>query len=70
MIYEYHCEACDKVIDIEMSLKVMQSNPEILCPDCAQKMHRQISSNCTFMLKGEGWAKDGYSSSKGTSESK
>ncbi len=54
-IYEFKCEKCGKVYESIISLGVR----EIEC-DCGGKAKR-IMSCSNFVLKGPGWAKDGYS---------
>lgn len=63
MIYEYACEACDSVVDVEMSLSEMLQRSTIECETCGAQMKRQISQS-TFMLKGGGWANEGYCKSQ------
>jgi len=63
MIYEYKCEKCQDIIEIEHSIK---DSPNIFCAVCKSQRHRLCGG--TFILKGEGWFKDGYSSCRDTSE--
>jgi putative FmdB family regulatory protein len=60
-IYEFVCEACGRLV--ERLQKVSDPPPEG-CPECNGKMAKIMSRN-SFQLKGGGWYKDLYSSSKG-----
>jgi putative FmdB family regulatory protein len=62
MIYEYKCknEACAVEFEAEQSIK---DDPLTSCPHClGLEVQRLISSNTNFVLKGDGWYADGYSS--------
>jgi putative FmdB family regulatory protein len=63
MIYDYHCDACDKDMEIEHSIK---RKPRKKCPFCKKmKLRRMISFNENqFVLSGDCWEKDGYSTKK------
>ena len=65
-IYEYTCDQC--LLAHEVLQKVGEAAPEI-CPKCSAKnsLHKAVSSSA-FHLKGGGWYKDLYSSSKPASE--
>lgn len=64
-IYEYHCKACDKVQEILQ--KVDEPTPQE-CPVCGQTHTlEKLISHTSFQLKGGGWYKDLYSSTKSTS---
>jgi len=55
--YEYLCQKCKKTWEIEQKIT---DSPVNKCPYCeSHKTQRQISNNY-FVLKGEGWSKDGY----------
>lgn len=59
-LYDLYCDDCKH--EEEKSLKLDQETPK--CPKCGQQMKKAIS--CTsFVLKGGGWASDGYSKNKG-----
>lgn len=63
-IYVYVCPKCNYTTEI---MQQMGSKEVPLCcsESCsALEMERVISSS-TFVLKGSGWAKDGYSGSGG-----
>jgi putative FmdB family regulatory protein len=54
--YEYICE-CGLVIELERPVK--ERDLETACPKC-NDLTRRLPSRTSFMLKGNGWAKDGY----------
>lgn len=65
--YEYKCQSCDYVATVTRTVSQRDSLP----PECRHKgkyddepheMTRSISRT-SFLLKGEGWYKDGYSKS-------
>lgn len=58
-IYEYECPQCGKILEEFRSLS--ERDTELLCDDCMKKLYRVVSRS-SFLLKGDGWAKDGYSS--------
>lgn len=60
-IYEYRCTKCHKTFE---RFQKITDDPLTDCPDCSGKVERLISST-SFSLKGSGWYKDGYSSSRG-----
>ena len=57
-LFEFKCEPCD--IKIELIQKAGDHPP--LCCKCMGRMAKQVS-RASFILKGGGWYKDGYSSS-------
>jgi putative FmdB family regulatory protein len=57
-LYEFECP---KGTITEKFVKV--GTQKIECPKC-HKWARKIISSCNFILKGGGWAADGYSSKK------
>lgn len=59
MIYEYCCEVCEKVIEVEqrMTEDALKECPECGCED-QMKFYRQIG-NTSFILKGSGWFNSG-----------
>ena len=67
-IYEYECQKCGR------SFEYMQSfsePPRTTCEECGGTLEKKISA-AGFILKGGGWYKDLYSSTKkgGSGESK
>ncbi|MGZ5748043.1 MAG: FmdB family zinc ribbon protein [Caldimonas sp.] len=59
-IYEYECQKCKKVFEYTQSIKEPKKD---LCEECGGALERLISPS-GFVLKGGGWYKDLYSSSK------
>lgn len=55
-IYEYECLACNH--RFESIRKMSHYAPD--CPVCRSTLILQVVSATTFVLKGVGWAKDGY----------
>ncbi len=68
-IYEYVCHACDKEFE---EMQKFSDDPLTDCNECgAQGQVERKVSRSAFHLKGGGWYKDGYGSSKAeTSEAK
>lgn len=58
MIYEYECEKCGKINQVSTSYNKMKA--WIKCNFCGN-VAKKIISKSSFILKGKGWAKDGYS---------
>ena len=56
-VYEYRCSECS----FEDSLLQKLSDDAPVCCNCTsnKKMKKLISSS-SFLLKGSGWARDGY----------
>jgi putative FmdB family regulatory protein len=60
--YEYRCKQCDHGMETVQSIK---DEPLKQCPKChSESLERLISGGSGFALKGGGWYKDLYSSSK------
>ena len=59
-IYEYECDKCKKVFEYTQGIKEPKKET---CEECGGKLERLISPS-GFVLKGGGWYKDLYSSSK------
>ena len=59
-VYEYKCSACGQEFEYQQR---MSDAPKDLCEACGGKLERLISRTA-FQLKGGGWYKDLYSSSK------
>lgn len=59
-IYEFVCEACGRIVE---RLQKVDDPPPDACPECGGQMAKIMSRN-SFQLKGGGWYKDLYSSSK------
>jgi len=62
-IYEYECISQGHRFEV---MQKMSDEPIQICEKCGGKVRKLISS-AGFMLKGSGWYKDGYSSSKPSS---
>lgn len=59
MTYDYKCGGCGHEFQREQAIS---DPPKRDCPKCHKpKATRQISGSGAFMLKGTGWASDGYS---------
>ena len=59
-VYEYECKACHQAFEYQQRM----SDPEkTVCEACGGALERLISRTA-FQLKGGGWYKDLYSSSK------
>lgn len=54
--YVYRCENCKKQVEL---VQKISEKKEPTC-ECGYKMVTVIAPS-TFVLKGSGWAKDGYS---------
>jgi putative FmdB family regulatory protein len=59
-IYEYACKACHKEFEYQQR---MADPDKTVCEACGGELERLISRTA-FQLKGSGWYKDLYSSSK------
>jgi putative FmdB family regulatory protein len=59
MIYVYECKPCEK--QIEIMAPIQHDKP--VCDECKQEMDKKICAT-SFILKGSGWYRDGYSSKK------
>lgn len=59
-IYEYQCQSCREVFEY---MQRMSEDPKTECETCQGKLERLISQSA-FHLKGGGWYKDLYSSTK------
>jgi len=58
MTYEYQCTACKH--EWEEDQKITEQHIGI-CPKCKSQTAKRLISKSTFILNGNGWAKDGYS---------
>ena len=54
-LYAYHCPSCGT--DYEALVPVDGSAP---CPTCGSCEVRKLVSAAEFVLRGPGWARDGY----------
>lgn len=57
--YDYECEKCHKTFEADQKIT---EPPLKKCPEksCKGEVKRLISGTSSFVLKGGGWAKDGY----------
>ena len=60
-IYEYRCKKCGKTFEY---MQRMTDSPKKKCEACGASALERLISNTSFQLKGSGWYKDLYSSSK------
>jgi len=58
-IYEYKCKGCQSLT--EKLRKYEKADDPVKCEACKGEATRVISQT-SFVLKGGGWAKDGYGS--------
>lgn len=59
-LYEYRCEDPKCNGQEEVLQRVSDADKPRKCPQCEKRMKRIISGG-SFILKGGGWASDGYS---------
>lgn len=59
-IYEYRCQDCGAEFEYQQR---MSDDPKTVCENCSGTLERLISRT-SFHLKGGGWYKDLYSSTK------
>ena len=51
-IYEYQCNACNKITD---ALQKMSDEPLLTCPECNEDALKKLVSAPRFRLAGSGW---------------
>jgi putative FmdB family regulatory protein len=66
-IYEYQCEKCEHEFEREQRIT---ADPIKTCPKCKARRVKKLISQTSFVLKGDGWYNDLYSSSKKDDKSK
>lgn len=59
-INEYYCEDCSNIFEY---FKI-KTDDKPVCPKCSGTKLKKFISKSNFELKGEGWAKTGYSKTK------
>jgi putative FmdB family regulatory protein len=65
-VYEYKCNACGREFEVQQRM----SDDELTdCEVCGKKALERLISRTAFSLKGGGWYKDLYSSTKPESKS-
>lgn len=57
MKYEFKCEVCGRVFVVDATLRQYEKLKP--CPTCAGTARVQVGG-AGFVLKGAGWARDGY----------
>jgi len=61
-IYVYHC-ACGVTFDARR--RMADRNTPVPCPVCSEQADRtKVNPETTFVLRGRGWAADGYGGGK------
>ena len=62
-IYEYKCDLCNGMWE---EIQKFSDDPLIICKSCEKEggVHKLLPGRMNFILHGEGWYKDGYSSKK------
>ena len=60
-VYEYECKACGKQFEYQQR---MSEPDKTLCEACGKEALERIISRTAFALKGGGWYKDLYASTK------
>ena len=58
-LYDFQCNECEHIFEVIQ--KYLDPNPQ--CEKCGEPTIK-IISNTSFIMKGDGWYKDGYSKSK------
>jgi len=66
-IYQYRCQLCGYTCDVWLS-NAADAHLSRKCHNCINGRCDKIMSVTNFKLSGDGWAKDGYTKSKGTEE--
>ncbi|MCL4234050.1 MAG: zinc ribbon domain-containing protein [Deltaproteobacteria bacterium] len=57
-IYEYHCEKCDRILEVNQRIS---DAPLTTCPSCEDPGSlRKLISRSSFHLKGGGWYTTDY----------
>jgi putative FmdB family regulatory protein len=55
--YEYICDGCGHEWEEDQGIK---DEPVRKCPECGEDKARRLIGRTYFVLKGTGWAADGY----------
>ena len=56
--YEYACQSCEHEWEV---VQKMSDDPVRECPECKKEEAKRLIGRPSFILKGPGWADDGYS---------
>lgn len=59
--YAYGCRVCDNEFEVEQRVT---DAPIVECPKCRVCTSNRLIVGSSFILKGDGWAKDLYSKEK------
>ncbi len=62
-VYDMECRDCG--IEEEFMLSISERDRKIPCAMCGKAMSRVLVHEIRFQLKGNGWARDGYSDTVG-----
>ena len=60
-LFDYQCPECLTTFD---ELQRSFDDPAPACPKCESQESRRLVSRTAFILKGSGWALDGYGGGK------
>ena len=62
-IYEYKCDLCNGMWE---EIQKFSDDPLTVCKSCEKEggVHKLFAGKMSFILRGGGWYKDGYSSKK------
>ena len=67
-VYEFICDNCSRTFIERMSVKSYERNKKenfLKCPFCNNKTNKRVFKDMNFVLKGNGWFKDGYNKDGG-----
>jgi len=67
-IYVFKCKSCEK--DFEVFERKIKYPIDYKCPHCGSHNVYKCIAPTSFILKGSGWARDNYSSTKNKSTNK
>jgi len=56
-MYDYHCKVCGHNFEVHQSIT---EKPMAECPKCLVCTDNRLISAPAIILKGDGWAADGY----------
>jgi putative FmdB family regulatory protein len=60
-LYLYQCVPCDLGFEVDHPITQPKGAD---CPKCKERTEVRLIAGSSFVLKGDGWAKDLYSSAK------
>jgi putative FmdB family regulatory protein len=58
-IYRFKCEEC--CYEFAVIRKISEIDAEAFCENCSSSTTNKLITSSSFVLKGNGWYKDGYS---------